>query len=51
MYAILMEDLSDHVVLRKGLIAGTVYPKLAVHMGQFLARSLFFTSDVGMDPL
>jgi 5-methylthioribose kinase len=51
MYAIAMEDLSDHIVLRKGLIQGTVYPKLAEHMGEFLARSLFFTSDLGMDPL
>lgn len=51
MYAIIMEDLSDHIVLRKGLIKGTVYPKLARDMGVFLAQSLFFTSDVGMDPL
>ncbi len=50
MYAIAMEDLSDHIVLRKGLIQGTVYPGLAEHMGEFLARSLFFTSDLGMDP-
>tara|TARA_B100000614_G_scaffold208603_1_gene191246 strand:- start:439 stop:1641 length:1203 start_codon:yes stop_codon:yes gene_type:complete len=51
MYAIVMEDLSDHIVLRKGLIRGTKYPRLAEDMGQFLARSLFFTSDLGMDPL
>lgn len=51
MYAIIMEDLSDHIVLRKGLIKGTVYPRLARDMGVFLARSLFFTSDVGMDPM
>ncbi len=50
MYAIVMEDLSDHVVLRKGLIKGVVYPRLADHMGEFLARSLFLTSDLGMDP-
>lgn len=50
MYAIVMEDLSDHVVLRKGLIAGTAYPRLAEDVGTFLARSLFFTSDLGMDP-
>lgn len=50
MYAIVMEDLSDHVVLRKGLIAGTKYPRLAEDIGTFLARSLFFTSDLGMDP-
>lgn len=50
MYAIVMEDLSDHIVLRKGLIKGVVYPHLAEHMGEFLARSLFMTSDLGMDP-
>lgn len=50
MYAIVMEDLSDHIVLRKGLIKGTVYPRLSEHMGQFLARSLFLTSDLGLDP-
>jgi 5-methylthioribose kinase len=51
MYAIIMEDLSDHIVLRRGLIKGIVYPKLAEHLGEFLARSLFFTSDMGMNPL
>ena len=51
MYAIVMEDLSDHIVLRKGLIKGTVYPRLSEHMGRFLARSLFLTSDLGLDPL
>ena len=50
MYAIIMEDLSDHIVLRKGLIMGVVYPHLAEHMGEFLARSLFMTSDLGMEP-
>lgn len=50
-YAIIMEDLSDHIVLRKGLIKGNMYPHLAEHMGEFLARSLFLTSDLGMDPL
>ncbi|MFH2113755.1 MAG: S-methyl-5-thioribose kinase, partial [Spirochaetota bacterium] len=50
MYAIVMEDLSDHIVLRKGLIKGVVYPRLATDMGDFLALSLFHTSDLGMDP-
>ncbi|TVR05396.1 MAG: S-methyl-5-thioribose kinase [Spirochaetaceae bacterium] len=50
MYAIVMEDLSDHVVLRKGLIQGNTYPKLAEHIGEFIARSTFFTTDLGMDP-
>jgi 5-methylthioribose kinase len=50
-YAIIMEDLSAYIVLRKGLIRGNLYPHLAEHMGEFLARSLFFTSDLGLDPL
>lgn len=50
-FAIVMEDLSDHVVLRKGLIKGVVYPRLAQDMGTFLAQTLFATTDVGMDPL
>lgn len=50
MYAIVMEDLSDHELLRKGLIAGKIYPRLAHDIGEFMARSLFFTSDLGMDP-
>lgn len=44
-----MEDLSEYTIMRKGLIDGTDYPKFAEHIGQFLARTLFFTSDLGMN--
>lgn len=44
-----MEDLSDHVIMRRGLIDGTVYPKAAEHISTFLANTLFFTSDLGMN--
>lgn len=44
-----MEDLSDHVIMRKGLIAGTEYPLFAGHIGRFLAHTLFYTSDLGMN--
>lgn len=44
-----MEDLSDCVIMRKGLIEGGVYPKFAEHISEFLARTLFFTSDLGMN--
>ncbi|KQY83865.1 methylthioribose kinase [Paenibacillus sp. Root52] len=44
-----MEDLSDHVIMRKGLIEGTSYPLFAQHIGEFMARTLFFTSDLGMN--
>lgn len=33
-----------HIILRKGLIAGTKYPLLAEHMSEYMARTLFFTS-------
>jgi 5-methylthioribose kinase len=45
-----MEDLSDHTILRKGLIAGEKYPKLAEHVGTFLAQTLFHTSDFYLHP-
>ena len=33
-----------HIILRKGLIAGTEYPFLAEHMADYMAKTLFFTS-------
>ncbi|NEW07820.1 S-methyl-5-thioribose kinase [Paenibacillus sp. SYP-B3998] len=42
-----MEDLSDHVIMRKGLIERNKYPLFAEHIGRFLANTLFFTSDLG----
>lgn len=33
-----------HIILRKGLIAGTVYPHLAEHMSGFIARTLYHSS-------
>ncbi|TJY41522.1 S-methyl-5-thioribose kinase [Cohnella pontilimi] len=44
-----MEDLSDHVIMRRGLIEGGIYPKFAEHISEFMARTLFFTSDLGMN--
>ena len=41
-----MEWLTPHIILRKGLIAGTRYPQLAGHMAEFLAQTLFKTSDL-----
>lgn len=45
----IMEDLSDHIIMRKGLIEGNQYPLFTRHIGTFLANSLFFTSDLGMN--
>jgi 5-methylthioribose kinase len=44
-----MEDLSDHIIMRKGLIERRTYPLFAGHIGRFLAHTLFFTSDLGMN--
>ncbi|MFC3677157.1 S-methyl-5-thioribose kinase [Ferrovibrio xuzhouensis] len=43
---IVMEHLTPHLVLRQGLVEGRVFPLLADHIGSFLARTLFFTSDL-----
>ncbi|TLS38301.1 S-methyl-5-thioribose kinase [Pseudalkalibacillus caeni] len=45
-----MEDLSSHTVLRKGLIEGKRYPELAKHIGTYLAYTLFYSSDFGLEP-
>ncbi|MBD0382712.1 S-methyl-5-thioribose kinase [Paenibacillus sedimenti] len=42
-----MEDLSDHVIMRRGLIERNQYPLFAEHIARFLAHTLFFTSDLG----
>jgi 5-methylthioribose kinase len=44
-----MEDLSDHVIMRRGLIEGNQYPLFAGHIGHFLAKILFYSSDLGLN--
>ncbi|OAB34353.1 S-methyl-5-thioribose kinase [Paenibacillus macquariensis subsp. defensor] len=46
-----MEDLSDHVIMRQGLIKGDQYPLFAEHIGEFLANTLFYTSDLALNPV
>lgn len=43
--AILMEDLKQYEILRTVLIKGKHFPHLASQMAQYLARTLFYTSD------
>lgn len=47
--AIIMEDVGDHQNLRHALIARQSLPLLAEHLGLFLARTLFYTSDMHLD--
>lgn len=44
-----MEYLSPHIILRKGLVRGIQYPRVAKDLGLFLARTLFRGSDLSMD--
>lgn len=47
LYAIVMERLAPHIIMRRGTIAATVYPRFAEQIAEFLARTLYFTSDLG----
>jgi 5-methylthioribose kinase len=44
--SIAMEFLDDHIILRKGMIEGRKYPKFAEHITDYMAKTLFFTSDL-----
>ena len=44
--AIVMELLEPHIILRKGLIGGIRYPRLAADIAEFAAKTLFSTSDL-----
>ena len=44
--AIVMELLEPHLILRKGLIRGIRYPRIAADIAEFAAKTLFSTSDL-----
>ncbi|MFI4955516.1 MAG: S-methyl-5-thioribose kinase, partial [Gammaproteobacteria bacterium] len=46
-----MEDLSDHQLLRYAMIEQKKFPLFAQHVGTYLAKVLFFTSDFYQDQL
>src|SRR3569833_208030 len=43
-----MELLEPHIIMRKGLVAGTIYPDFVGHVTTFMARTLFFSSDLAL---
>jgi 5-methylthioribose kinase len=43
-----MELLEPHIIMRKGLVAGTTYPRFVDDITTFLARTLFFSSDIAV---
>jgi 5-methylthioribose kinase len=46
----IMEDLSDHVIMRKGLTEGIQYPLFARDVATFLAHTLYYNSDFHLAP-
>lgn len=45
---VVMELLEPHIIMRKGLVAGTVYPRFVEQITTFLARTLFRSSDMAV---
>ncbi|MEO1689536.1 MAG: S-methyl-5-thioribose kinase, partial [Pseudomonadota bacterium] len=45
---IVMEFLAPHIIMRHGMIAGTVYPRFADDLSTFCAATLFSTSDLAL---
>lgn len=45
---IVMELLEPHIIMRRGMIAATYYPKFAEDISTFMARTLYFTSDLAL---
>lgn len=48
--AMVMEDLSSHRIWRGELVSGVYYPQAATQLGEYLARTLFHTSDFFLHP-
>ena len=48
LFALVMEQLSPHIIMRRGLIDGRRYPDAARHVGDYIARASFFTSDLAI---
>ena len=45
---IAMELLEPHIIMRKGLVSGVCYPRFVEDITTFLARTLFFSSDLAV---
>ena len=45
---IVMELLEPHIIMRRGMIQAVRYPKFADDISTFMARTLFFTSDLAL---
>ncbi len=41
-----MEFLGNHIILRKGVMSGKKYPHFSEHITDYIAKTLFYTSDL-----
>lgn len=48
MHLMAIEDLTPHLIMREGLVRGIEYPHFAEQIGEFMAATLFHTSDLGV---
>lgn len=46
MSVIVMEYLSEHIIMRKGMIESIIYPNFSEHISSYLAQTLFKTSSL-----
>ncbi len=47
LFALVMEQLVPHIILRRGLLNGNHYAHVARDVAEYVARATFFTSDLG----
>ena len=48
LFLMVMQRLSPHVIMRRGMIDGIVYPRFAEDITDYMAATLFGTSDLAM---
>jgi 5-methylthioribose kinase len=46
LYCLIMEQLSPHIILRRGLVTGQRYPRCARDIAEYVALTSFYTSDL-----
>lgn len=49
MSACIMEDLSDHKIMRKALLEHEIFPEFAEHISTFMVDTMFKTTDVCLE--
>ena len=48
LFLIVMEYLSPHIIMRRGMIDAVIYPNFVEHITDYLAKALYFTSDLAL---